>query len=453
MLLFSLLLMLEGTRGAAARESIIGSDHFVKISEKIKPSVVNIVMTRPSEPPKARLRLLSDRFFGRKKIDDIEDFFSYVLFREYPQRDFTEKMAGSGVVIRSDGLILTNDHVVTDKGTLEVILSDGRTFPAKIIGKDYLIDLAVIKIDADGLPVVRFGDSESLRVGEWVLAIGNSLGLRYTVSAGIVSAMDRNLIEESGRPYWNMIQTDAPINLGNSGGPLVNMKGEVVGINASIIPKGQSIGFAVPINEAKGILSDLITQGEVKRGWLGVIFRLQQGGEHSFIVDRIVSGGPADKAGLLPGDKIVAVDGMVLDGQKEIHDEIMKMEIGSKMKFLVERGRKTETVAIVVEPLPVLEFKNRRTYPSGFEGFILRLPTRTRWFLIVVAVLFMILLLDVKRDMDRRVGRIPRPRENERRQGNRRVVKIPFKEVRVTAQRRKADRRDSERRQKRHWFS
>ena len=435
----------------AEADRFVGSDHFVKIAEKIKPSVVNITLTHPGEPKKGRFRILADRLFGIKRTKEIEDVFTFILFQEYPQRFFLEKLAGSGVIIRSDGLILTNDHVVATEGSLEVILSDGRKFPAQVVGRDYLTDLALIKIEAEHLPVVRFGNSDELRVGQWVLAIGNSLGLQYTVSAGIVSAKERNLIEQDSRPYLNMVQTDAPINLGNSGGPLVNMKGEVVGINTSIIPGGQSIGFATPINDVKRVLAELIAKGKVERGWVGVTFRRQQNTTGSLVVDRVFSGGPSEKAGLQAGDSILTVNDVAMSTPKELSEMIQNIQVGSTIRLLVKRSGKTVPLEFLLEPMPIFEFKGRKNYPPGFEGFILRLPHRTRWLLIIGTVLFCVLLVDVNIDIERKKWKVLQ-RRSDRRGKERRAKVVPIEEIRVTSERRGVERRSSDRREKKHKF-
>lgn len=447
-----LLVCLLTTPLFAEKRHLIEEDHFVKISEKIKPSVVNIVLTRQGEFQKGRARLLLDKFLGTKRIENTEDFFSYILFQEFPQRYFVEKMVGSGMVIRPDGLILTNEHVVALKGDLQVILSDGRTFPAKVIGTDYVTDLAVIKIEAEDLAPLRLGDSETLRVGEWVLAIGNSLGLEYTVSAGIVSAKGRYLMREGIRPYFNMIQTDAPINLGNSGGPLVNMKGEVVGVNTSIIPESQSIGFAIPIHEARKVIPELIQKGNVTRNWLGLILHPEVSTPPKILVYQTVQGGPAEKAGLRSGDQILAINGTELKRRSDIQDLINQLEEGSKVVLLVKRKEETLSIDVLIEPMPLPVLKSRRIYPAGLEGFILRLPEKTRWLLISGTTLFLVLLIAVKRDIDRKSGRTM-PRGEDRRTNERRKEETPLQEIRVISERRKEDRRRSDRREKKRRFT
>lgn len=453
--LFLILILVIGApplQGKTKGTRLIETDLFTRISEEIKPSVVNLTLTHAEELKKGRFRLLFEKLLGTKKTDEIEDFFTYILFHEFPERTYLEKLVGSGIVVREDGVILTNEHVVSKQGALEVVLADGRAFPARIIGKDYLTDLAVLKIDAEDLSVVRFGDSSALRVGEWVLSIGNSLGFEYTVSAGIVSAKGRYLLEDGVRPYSNMIQTDAPINLGNSGGPLVNMRGEVIGVSTSIIPGGQNLGFAIPINQAKEVLPDLIATGGVQRGWLGFTLRREKETEDLCIVDLVLPHSPAEKAGLHTGDKILTLNGAALGGPHDIHQVVRKKGIGSPVSLMVDRNGKTLVFEVPVELMPIPKFTAKKIYPSGLEGFILRLPTRTRWLLVISGLLFLILLIDVRIDMARKIGRVPHKREEERREEERRIVQIPFEEIRVAEERRQSERRHSERRHKKRWF-
>ena len=186
-------------------------------------------------------------------------------------KDFKTQSLGSGFIIRKDGLILTNNHVIEDAEEIMIRLNDEREFKAKVIGKDKKIDIALLKIEDKGeLPIAELGDSDKLEIGEWVLAIGNPFGLGHTVTAGIVSAKGRVI---GAGPYDDFIQTDASINPGNSGGPLFNMKGEVVGINTAITASGQGIGFAIPINTVKNLLPQIEKEGKVTRGWLGIMIQ------------------------------------------------------------------------------------------------------------------------------------------------------------------------------------
>ena len=238
---------------------------FADLAEKLKPSVVNISTTKTVRSGGFRSPFGQGSPFDRNFGGD--DFFER-FFGDMPQRQFKQKSLGSGFIISHDGYIFTNNHVVEQADKILVKLSDGKEYEAKVIGKDAKTDIALIKIKPnDSLPVAETGDSDKLRVGDWVLAIGNPFGLEQTVTAGIVSAKGRVI---GAGPYDNFIQTDASINPGNSGGPLFNMEGKVVGINTAIVAQGQGIGFAIPISMAKNILPDLKAKGKVTRGWLGV---------------------------------------------------------------------------------------------------------------------------------------------------------------------------------------
>ena len=224
-----------------------------------------------------------------------------------------QQSLGSGFIIDKGGFIITNNHVVENAEDIRVKLADGREFTAKVIGRDAKTDLALIKITSifENLPVLALGDSDNIRVGDWVLAVGNPFGLGQTVTQGIISATGR--VIGSG-PYDDFLQTDAPINPGNSGGPLVNMKGEVIGINTAIIPGGQGLGFAIPSNMAKTVTEQLRTKGKVVRGWLGVAiqtvtpeiaksFAMKEA--QGALVSEVTPGGPADKGGIRQGDIII----------------------------------------------------------------------------------------------------------------------------------------------------
>ena len=269
-------------------------------------------------------------------------------------RDFTQKGMGSGFIISEDGYIFTNNHVV-DKAKIKVKLSDGKEYEAEIKGTDPNTDIALIKIAAPGkLPYVRMGDSDRLRIGEGVFAIGNPLGLNHTVTSGIISAKGREI---GASPYDNFIQTDASINPGNSGGPLCNLAGEVVGINTAIIAQAQGIGFAIPINMAKEILSDLKTSGKITRGWLGVTSQditedlqknLKLKDRRGALVTEVFAGDAADKAGIKPGDVIVGIDGKPAKDRREVIRMIASLRVGSKVGIQIVRDGKEMTLTTVV---------------------------------------------------------------------------------------------------------
>src|SRR6266571_4856160 len=266
------------------------------------------------------------------------------------------RSSGSGFIIREDGYLVTNAHVVTDAERIQVKLADGRRFEARLIGQDDRVDLALIKIEATGLPVAALGDSNRLRVGEFVLALGHPFGLEQTVSFGIVSRKGAPL--QVATPGFDFIQTDAAVNPGNSGGPLVNMAGEVVGIN-SMAARNGTIGFAIPVNIVKGLLPQLASTGKVEWGWLGVgiaeigdedMPKYQLKEPRGVLIRHVVAGQPADKGGVKAEDVILAVDGAQIDGPRDLQRIISTTPVGRTVKLNVMRGGKETEVAVIIGP-------------------------------------------------------------------------------------------------------
>ena len=270
-----------------------------------------------------------------------------------------EKGGGSGFVFADDGLILTNSHVVADAAALTVALPDGRRSDADLVGHDPDTDLAVLKISAPGLSVARLGDSSRLRPGQLVVAVGNPYGLQHTVTAGVVSALGRSLRSTSGRLIDNVIQTDAALNPGNSGGPLVTTDGDVVGVNTAMIMGGQGLSFAVPINSARVVIPALLREGRVRRSYLGVgvqdvpllrrvvrYFHLPA--ETGVLVVSVEPDGPAARAGIRDGDILVECAGEPVSGADELHRLLTVERIGRQLPVGVIRG--TERLTIEVEP-------------------------------------------------------------------------------------------------------
>ncbi|MEA3471274.1 MAG: Do family serine endopeptidase, partial [Thermodesulfobacteriota bacterium] len=288
------------------------------------------------------------KFFG-------EDEFFKRFFGDMPEREFKKKSLGSGFIISKDGYIFTNYHVIDKAEEILVKLSDEKEFEAKVIGRDKNTDIALLKIEPENsLPVVNLGVSEDLRVGDWVVAIGNPFGLSQTVTAGIVSAKGRVI---GAGPYDNFIQTDASINPGNSGGPLFNLDGEVVGINTAIIAQGQGIGFAIPIDMAKQILAQLKTKGKVVRGWLGVSVQditeeiannLNLKTREGALVSDVFEGDPADKAGIKTGDVIVEIDGKKIKDTHELLRAVAAIPVDKKIKVRVLRNGDTKNFVVKV---------------------------------------------------------------------------------------------------------
>ena len=266
------------------------------------------------------------------------------------QRSTEQTGAGSGVVIAPDGYILTNDHVVHNAKTLKVGLTDGTRLSAALIGKDPATDLAVIRASASYLPASILGESDMLRAGQLVIAMGNPFGFQSTVSSGVVSALGRALRSTEGRLIENIIQHTAPLNPGNSGGPLVDSSGRVVGINTAIIALAQGIGFAIPADTAKWVVSQILTHGRVRRGFLGIAARqrpldrrlahfhgLQQ--KSAVEVLMVESAGPSASAGIKPGDLIVAMNGAPVENVDDLHRYLSEWPIGQPVEIDLIRGR------------------------------------------------------------------------------------------------------------------
>ena len=326
---------------------------FVVLAKQLKPAVVNIGTAKTIKPQRRLQRPFGNQF-GH---DPFQDFFDH-FYDEQPHQAYKQRSLGSGFIISKEGYILTNNHVINGADEIKVKLADGREFKAEIKGSDEKLDLALIKIIAkEDLPFVPLGDSDSIEVGEWVMAICNPFCLSETVTAGIVSAKGR--VIGSG-PYDDFIQTDASINPGNSGGPLFNARGEVIGINTAIVAGGQGIGFAIPVNMAKAIVPQLRDKGKVTRGWLGVAVQpvtadlAQSFGladEKGALVSEVVSGSPADKAGLKAGDIILEFDGRQIHEMNELPRIVAATLVGRKVPVRIMRDGKQSLVTVEVDRL------------------------------------------------------------------------------------------------------
>jgi S1-C subfamily serine protease len=266
--------------------------------------------------------------------------------------------AGSGMLITPDGFVLTNNHVVEGSSSLEVALTDGRGFSAQVVGTDPATDLAVIRISDGSLPTVELGDSHGLRVGQMVIAIGNPLGFQSTVSAGVISALGRSLRTESGRLIDNVIQTDVALNPGNSGGPLVDSRGRVIGINTAMIFMAQGISFAIPVDTARWVVSELVMHGRVRRSYLGVgaqsrlvnrslQHRLALKSQSMVEVATLEPGGPAARAGLERGDLIYALGGQPVATVDDLHRLLSKLPAGEPVEVKLLREGRAEQIQVV----------------------------------------------------------------------------------------------------------
>ena len=275
---------------------------------------------------------------------------------------FEQPGGGSGLVIAPDGYVLTNSHVVHGATRLDVTLADGRSFPAQLVGDDPASDLAVVSINAAGLPVAELGDSDRLRVGQLVIAIGNPLGFQATVTAGVVSALGRSLRSQSGRPIEGIVQTDAALNPGNSGGPLVDSHGRVVGINTAVIRGAQGICFAVPANTARWVAGLLIREGRVRRAYLGVAGEPRQ--LHARVarelgldgrgvgVLQVTPGSPAARAGLQAGDLVVALGGETVKSVEDVQRYLGRAPLDARVEVTVVRGGQRLALAVTLAPAP-----------------------------------------------------------------------------------------------------
>jgi serine protease Do len=357
-ILFGLVQALSGTGALGAPLSGFGQQgppSFADLAERVNHVVVNISTTQvlkesPMKPfmgPNSPFR----DFFG-------EDFFKR-FFGEGSQGQLKTHALGSGFIIEADGLILTNNHVVEKADEIKIKTEAGKEYDAKVVARDPKTDIALIRVSAgaDFPKPARLGDSNSMRVGDWVMASGNPFGLGHTVTAGIISAKGRVI---GAGPYDDFIQTDAAINPGNSGGPLFNMDGEVVGINTAIVAQGQGIGFAIPINIAKEILPQL-KSGKVTRGWLGVMiqditpelaesFGIKQ--TKGVLVGDVVQDGPADKAGIKRGDVVTGINGKEVDSAHTLSRLVASTSPNTQVTVQIIRDGKSKEIKATIGTMP-----------------------------------------------------------------------------------------------------
>lgn len=339
---------------------------FTELVEEASPAVVNITATRQVSR--------TTRFEDRNQ-QELPEFFRR-FFENNPGRNQPRPAAGSGFIISEDGYILTNNHVVEDADEIIVALSDRREREAELIGSDPASDLALLKIDASGLPTVSLGNSEKLKVGEWVVAIGSPFGFELSVTAGIVSAKGRSLPDENGN-YVPFIQTDVAINPGNSGGPLFDLDGKVVGINSQIFTRSggfMGLSFAIPIDVAMEVVEQLKEKGSVSRGWLGVLIqRVDHDLAESFGLDRatgalitqVLADSPAEDSGLKEGDIILRFNSRDIDLSSDLPHIVGRTKAESTVDVDVVRDGKPQTLAVTVGLLPSREERVSRAISPG----------------------------------------------------------------------------------------
>lgn len=347
-----------------------GNPDFTQAAAVVAPGVVHIKVTMTAKQQRR----------GSSPFDMFEEFFGMPQQRRgQPQQPRQAQASGSGVIISPDGYIVTNNHVVEEADKIEVQLTDKRVFEAKVIGKDSNTDLALLKVTAKDLPIVKLGNSDDVQIGEWVLAVGYPLSLQSTVTAGIVSAKGRQLgllgdsQNRQQNPYGSeepivntaiesFIQTDAVINRGNSGGALVNARGELIGINTAIAsPTGyySGYGFAIPVNLAKKIMDDFIEFGSVKRGYIGITFNelnrdlaKEMGIEdvNGLYVQDVVKGGAAAEVGLQKGDLITQIEGRTIYSSSDLQEHVARLRPGDKVELVYKRDGKERKVAVTLKP-------------------------------------------------------------------------------------------------------
>lgn len=353
---------------------------FENVVNQIKPAVVSITSVKTFKHSKQKQRQMpNDRFHSQprpgpkqEQEDDQfqqfkdffgDDFYDRFFKPRFPEGDYKIQGLGSGIIIDSEkGYIITNNHVVEDADELKINLGDKREFDGKVVGTDPQTDIAVVKIDGKNLPSAKLGDSDTIRAGQWAIAIGNPFGLSQTVSIGVISATGRANVGVAA--YEDMIQTDAAINTGNSGGPLVNIKGEIIGINTAIFTRSggyQGIGFAIPINMVKIIMKDLVEKGKVVRGWLGVVIQdIDPALAKSFnvtvtegvLVSDVQDNSPAKEAGFERGDIVIEYDGKSIRDVNHLRNTVAQTEINKKIKVKVLRDGKEKELTVKIGEQP-----------------------------------------------------------------------------------------------------
>jgi serine protease Do len=340
---------------AGARDSLaafqFGPYTIADIAKAAAPAVVNIDVTGTKTQQLPFGGNLPFNFFFNGQQMSPQD-----LQKQLPKME--QRDTGSGFIIRSDGYIVTNAHVVKNADKIKVTLNDGRNLQGKVVGIDYFSDLALVKVDADNLPTLKMGSSASVRPGEFAIAIGSPLGFDHTVTLGIISAVGRSVTDINGN--INFLQTDAAINPGNSGGPLLNIKGEVIGVNTAIIApgRGQNIGFSIPIDVTKGVAESLIATGKILRPWLGIkMHDLDESFSKSLgipvatkgvVIVGFADNSPAEASGLQQGDVIQKIDGRDMPTPKDVKEYVTSKKVSDVLHFLVLRKNTTQAVSVNV---------------------------------------------------------------------------------------------------------
>lgn len=333
-------------------EVMIKNSPIVQVVKKVGPAVIYI----ETEASVAVQPFGDDEFFRRFFGEDFP-------FERTPKRERVISGRGSGVIISPDGLVLTNEHVVHQAKEVTVNLINKRKFKAKIIGSDLILDIAILKIDGKNLPYAQLGDSDTAQVGEWVIAIGSPYGYQNTVTVGVLSAKGRTISDES-KEYENLLQTDAAINRGNSGGPLIDIEGKIIGINTAIFPFAQGIGFAIPINTVKSIKDQLITGHKIIRAYLGIYMQLMTDKYAKYLkmpkaegvlIWAVAKGSPAESAGLQRGDVILEINNKKVKDPEQIRKIIRSHKPGDKITLVIWHNAALKTIKVKLAEMPMPE--------------------------------------------------------------------------------------------------
>lgn len=333
----------------------LGENSIADIAASAVQSVVNI-------DTRTRVTLPDSPFQFGSPFGGFDFFFGPEMqpFDARPQRRYESQGTGSGVIIKPDGYILTNNHVVRQATEIKVTLADKRVFKGRVVGRDSFTDLALVKIDADNLPVAKLGSSKDLRPGDWAVAIGSPLGLDHSVTLGIISALGRSVGDLKSNV--ELIQTDAAINPGNSGGPLLNIRGEVIGLNTAIRSDGQNIGFAIPVDVARQVVDGLLAHGTVSRPYVGIYMQDLEpkiarslglpANAQGVVVARVGTGSPAEQGGLMQGDVIQKIDGQPVSSGKDVQKIVRAHKIGESLAVLVSRNGTLTAATVKIGEYP-----------------------------------------------------------------------------------------------------
>lgn len=441
-----------------AASSEVLKDSYVAAAEKVKPSVVSFTVSVPVNEV-GEMDSVLEYWLGKNGLRWFKDAWYHIVKKtDLPGPRFISR-TGAGLVIGANGLIVTNEHLIVGAQQIVAQLADGRKLPATVVVSDWMFDLAIVSVPVSGLRIVPFGDSSRVEVGQEVLIMGNALGFANSVSRGIISGKGRYVRDEIGRVYENVFQTDAAMNFGDSGGPLINIDGDVIGINLAVVSDGQNISFAMPINDCRKYAQELLSHGKIRRGWIGLKVRADKSADKTpvLLIDGWQTNSPAAFAGFQKDDVVLRINDRVFVGEQEFYKFIREQIPGKKIRIALERKNVFIDKQVAVANFPEYFFK---PVPSATEiqgGLFDRLIPETRWIVLVITLLYLWLLHPVRylrklltklfAKPSRRYGE---RRKGERRKGERRKASVASLHFPPSLDRRKGERRQSERRARRN---